>query len=353
MLLPLFGAAWLLLGASLAPAAGPLDEEGHLSRESASPKNGVNPKNGASWSRSGTSALLERTVPNRALKAAPGRFTAKVSVGMVVVPAVVLDRKGRPVPNLRPDDFTLEEDGETQRIESFSQDLEAPLRIAFLLDVSGSMRTGGRFEDAKDAIRRFLGDLRGGDQAALIAFADRQVAVLAGFSSDPREALRYLEAVRAYGQTALHDAVAATPELVEEGPRQRSAIILLTDGVDNFSALSLDQALTAALLADVPIYCLGLSGAVLEPDPVPAEPGSADRALQLIAAESGGAFYRVRDPEALEAAIQEIARDLRSRYVLAYSPSRPPPAGGFRRIAVRTDRSDWRVRARKGYFAKP
>ena len=336
-----FAAAWAaaLFGSVFAapPASSePLDDQGHLVRNGS--KGEVLPAQTAELGR------VKAPAPAR-----PGTFAARVSVGMVLVPAVVTDRKGRPLLDLEQGDFRVLENDEPQSIAYFAAERDAALRIAFLLDVSGSMRTGGHFELAKQTVRAFLQRLGGADQAALIAFADRQVALLAGFSPDPGPALRYLEAVRAFGQTALRDAVAAAPELVEGGPAQRTAIVLLTDGVDNFSSLSLDQATTAALLAGVPIYCFGLDRPTAE---AAAERGAgAAHALRVIAAETGGRFHWIENAAQMEQTVAQVERELRGRYLLGYAPNQPPAAGGFRRITVELSNDQWRVRSRRGYFA--
>src|SRR5262245_48283569 len=209
---------------------GPLDREGHLDP-----------------ARTSTSSAAAKANEDKEVqKYLKGGYVERSSVDLVMVPAVVADHKGRPVLDLGPENFILMEEGRPQRIEYFARDLSQPVSIAFVLDVSGSMRMSGNADIAKGAVKTFLGSLRANDEASLIAFADRQVAQLTDFSTDRGELLKYLAAVKAYGQTALNDAVASTPEMVDRSHKGRKAIVLMTDGVDNYSSLSLEAALKAA-----------------------------------------------------------------------------------------------------------
>src|SRR5262245_20403902 len=204
---------------------GPLDREGHLDP-----------------ARTSTSSAAAKANEDKELQKYLGAgYVERSSVDLVMVPAVVEDRKGRPVLDLGPENFILMEEGSPQRIEYFARDLSQPVSIAFVLDVSGSMRMSGNDAAAKRAVRKFLASLRPHDEVSLIAFADRQVSTLTEFSRDRTPFLKYLNAVKSYGQTALRDAVAATPEMVDRSHRGRKAIVLLTDGVDNYSTLSLEN----------------------------------------------------------------------------------------------------------------
>jgi Ca-activated chloride channel family protein len=314
---------------------GPLDRDGHLGRRIVSPKT------------AGDDRDLDL---DKYLK---GGFVERSSVDLVMVPAIVADRKGRPVLDLGPDNFILMEEGRPQRIEYFARDLSQPVSMAFVLDVSGSMRMSGNVETAKNAVRTFLSSLRPNDEAALIAFADRQVAELTGFSTDRTELRKYLAAVKAYGQTALNDAVASTPEMVNRNHQGRKAIVLLTDGVDNYSSLSLEQALKAARAVDVPIYCLGFADESA-PNPDPKQVSQAEAVLRQVSEETGGSFSLVRTPEDVQAAISRIQEDLRNQYVLGYTPKAATRDGRFRRISLMVaDRINLTVRARKGYVLNP
>ena len=324
-----------ILLAGFTPAAGdqgPLDEEGHLANTGASRK-----------------SKEDREI-EELLK---GRFVEKASVDLVMVPAVVADRKGRPVLNLGPEDFVLYEEGARQRIEYFARDLSQPVSIAFVLDVSGSMRMSGKIGTAKQAVRYFLNSLRPFDEAALIAFADRQVAVLTDFTRDRTETLKYLSAVKAYGQTALNDAIAGVPGMVNRQRQGRKAIVLLTDGVDNYSMLSLGKAMAAARSVDVPFYCIGFADESRELTENKKLQTDAENVLRQVSDETGGAFFLIHDSNDMKEAVGQIQEDLRNQYVLGYTPPSSSRNGKFRRIALVANNGRYNVRTRKGYVLAP
>lgn len=279
-----------------------------------------------------------------------GRYVQTVSVDMVMVPALVLDRKGRPVLDLRREDFVLFDEGQRQKIDYFGVDRTEPLSVAFLLDVSGSMRMSGAIESAKEVVRYFLSRMQARDEACLIAFADKQVAMLTDFTADRVETLKYLNAVKAYGQTALNDAVAATPELVQSRERTRRAIVLLTDGVDNFSAMPLEQAMLAARTVDVPFYTIGFANHSADLDGGRPPETEAAATLRQIAAQTGGTFFLIHDPDEMKEAAARIEEELRSQYVIGYAPSASTRDGIFRRISLIAGGGRYSVRTRSGYL---
>jgi len=279
-------------------------------------------------------------------------FATKVRVDRVIVPAIVTDKKGRPIQGLKVQDFKLLEDKVPQKIDYFQVDQGDNVSIAFLLDVSGSMRLLDKIGEAREAIRFFLDGLKDGDSAALLIFADGEVQTIAPFGTPPAGILARLEAVKAYGQTALHDAIALAPGLVGADRRGRKAIVLITDGVDNASKVSLFEAMSAARRVDVPIYSIGFSGSVQSLRDGQDE-GSNAEVLKLISTETGGNFFWIDDPDDLKEAIHTVEEDLRSQYVLGYTPPHVKCDGSFRRIDLTVRRDRYRVRTRKGYVSGP
>lgn len=277
--------------------------------------------------------------------------TEDETVRMVLLPASVTTRKGRPVKNLRIDDFVLFEDAIPQDIRYFSAVASEPLHIAFLLDVSGSMRQSDKLVAAKEAIRYFLDTLRPDDRFALIGFADDQVSWITDFTSDRKRFMERLVVQEGFGQTALNDAAAATPRLVDEKILGRKAIVLLTDGIDNASRMSDWEAMTTARKVNVPIYAIGFTNL---PDHVRLS-GTTDPSLRLpamFARETGGQMFQVDDPIDLKEAAVTIAEELRFQYLLGYYPSHGDWDGRFRRIRLETA-SGRPVRTRNGYYAHP
>lgn len=269
-------------------------------------------------------------------------------VRLVLLPTSVTDRRGRYVRGLAEDDFRVFEDQVEQPIRYFSAESREPVSIAFLLDVSGSMRQLDKLQHAKEAVRFFVDQLRPDDRFGLIAFADEQVAWITDFTDDRERFLARLNVQEGWGQTALHDAVAAAPELVDASVDGRKGIVLITDGVDNRSRLTMDAALDIARRVDVPVYTIGF----LTLDEAVLEPGTVTTNLEVLAAvsdETGGRLFAVRDPDDLKEAVNRLDEELRFQYVLGYH-ARENGDPGFRRVQVEVDRRRVRVQTRAGYY---
>jgi Ca-activated chloride channel family protein len=274
-------------------------------------------------------------------------------VRLVLLPVSVEDRRGRRVRGLTESDFAVFEDRVRQRIEYFSVESQEPVAIAFLLDVSGSMRQLGKLEAAKEAIRHFVENLRPLDRFALICFADEQVSWVTEFTSDRERFLERLDVQRGYGQTALNDAVAATPRLVfEDDTEMKKAIVLITDGVDNVSRLTTEEAIDTARYSSVPIYTIGFS-ALPEYLISKGETVYNLRILRRFSGETGGALFVVHDPDELKEAVARIEEELRFQYLIGYYPTRRVWDGGFRKVDLRLRKNRLEVRTRSGYYATP
>jgi Ca-activated chloride channel family protein len=277
-------------------------------------------------------------------------YAEEEHVRMVVLPVSVTNKRGRVVRDLSKDDFRLFEDRIPQEIRYFSADRTDAIHVAFLLDLSGSMEHSGKLEAAKDAIRYFVETLRPGDRAALIGFADDQVSWITEFTDDRERFLERLAVQEGFGQTALNDAVAATPRLVDESIDGRKAIVLFTDGVDTASRMSDWDALKLARQVSVPIYTVGFTAV---PEALRRE-GTTQLNLRLMstfARETGGLLYAVHDPDELKEATAAIIEELRFQYLIGYYPTPREWDGRFRRIELDTGRDPWTVRTRNGYYA--
>jgi VWFA-related protein len=269
-------------------------------------------------------------------------------VSLVLVPTTVLDGRGRPVKGLGPEDFRLTDEGLPREIEFFATENDSPTAIAFVLDVSGSMAQGDRLERSKDAIAEFVGKLDPDDRFALIAFADDQVAWITEFTSDRQRFLDRLAAQYPFGQTALYDALAAAPRLVDEEVNGRKAIVLLTDGDDNASRLSGLRAVTIARKVRVPIYAL--FHAAYEESILPSRIRRAVDMLGRFCSETGGTLHVVHEPEDLVQAIGHVQDELDHQYVLGFRAAAKGDGPRFRRLDVQTRSSRHDVRSRSGYY---
>jgi Ca-activated chloride channel family protein len=259
------------------------------------------------------------------------------TVNLVEVYVTVTSADGEPIRDLRRDEFLVREDGVAQDVSTFAAG-EFPASIALAVDRSWSM-DGERLALARSAAHAFLGQLAPDDLVTILAVAT-ETEVLSPLSTDRAEQHRAIDRLRAWGTTALHDAVIAGLDAIQPASGRR-ALVLLSDGDERYSRATAGQALDHARRSDVLVYPLAL--------------GSRRPALFAeLAVQSGGRSFHLRDPRALRGALEQIARELRYQYFLGYSPSRPltSGAGEWRSIHVSVTRLGVRVRARDGYTAR-
>lgn len=268
----------------------------------------------------------------------------RVTVALALVQVTVRDAKGDFVKGLKQKDFQLLEDGVPQELVLFSEEPDAPIRVAFLLDLSGSMVFQNHLALARSGIRYFLDRLGPHDEAALLGFADGEVEVLAGFTSDKtilREALLSREA---YGQTALLDAVARAPGMVPRHGNARRAIVLFSDGVDNISRLAPGEAVSIARRTEVPVYSVGLLDEV---ERRRAQVGA--EALRRFSSETGGQVFLANDAYSVNKASRAVVDELKNTYVLGYYPSL---ADQTHALEVQVSCPGCVVTSRRGLYAK-
>ena len=277
------------------------------------------------------------------------------AVDLVTVAAVVRDRHGRFARGLRKEDFVVEERGVRRDLVDFRSDDNAPVRVALLFDVSGSMRLGTRIDDARQTARQLLSALRLGsaeDEAAVYSF-DMNLQSLQSFTSDARAIENALLRVKPYGQTSLYDAIALTAREVADTPPgdvHRRAVVVLTDGIDTSSELTPEKVAAYASEIDVPVYVLTVASDVDRDAMERSESiaGVAGGALRTIAHSTGGELFVTSAPAHESVAARQIVDELRHQYVFAFPAS---PGVGWRALSVRTKQKDLTVRARSGYSA--
>jgi VWFA-related protein len=278
-----------------------------------------------------------------------GGFAEEISVAWVLVPVVVRDRSGF-VHGLTKGDFHLRVDGRPVPIDSFDSGTETSLSLVFLQDLSGSMAGGGKIDAGRDALRNLISHARDGDEVAVAGFASGRLRVEVPFTRD----LEVLEEAMAvwdpYGTTALHDAVAWIPQISDEGRNPKRAVVLVTDGVDNASTFTPEQARNAVQRARLPVYVLGLGAG----EPGAARDGSGARVdtyallLERLARQTGGRYFAVSGPLEAARAVAVIADDLRAQYVLGF-PAQSQGPHQYRRFRVTVDGRNREVVHRLGY----
>lgn len=284
-------------------------------------------------------------------------ITHDISVTAISLAVSVQDKKGRYITDLTEEDFTVYENGKRKDITYFSHDFDAPLSLTVLLDVSGSMAIQDKLEESKEALRYLTTILLDDeDEISLLIFADEAVEVAAPFSKEKKESMSVLEKTEAYGQTALNDAVAVSPEFANRGINEKRALVLITDGIENDSRYSPEQAIEAARRVDIPIYTIGykipLSERYIKKYKVRSglSPSSIIDSLHRFSEATGGKAYFIDRPLELKNALRLIKRELSHQYIIGYT-SYTDLRNDFRRIKVVTKKKKYRVRTREGYFA--
>jgi len=262
---------------------------------------------------------------------------------VIAVTVTVRDTDGRLVEDLTRDAFKLYEDGRLQPITQFTSD-RVPVSFGILLDVSDSM-FGRRIQESREGIEEFiLNRLDAADEFAIVGF-NHQHRVLTPWTTDRTAAGRVLGPLVPTGSTAIYDALMAALPLVAKRTRQRAAVVIISDGADTASDVTLRDVRTALIRSEAFVYAIAI-------DPLGTPPLNTRvnvTALGEITEETGGRTLVVRSTSEMLAALSEIAEELDHQYLLGYVPPNATD-GVFHGIRVRAG-SDYRVRARTGYIA--
>ncbi len=280
-----------------------------------------------------------------------GKYTLRRDVQEVVLNATVLNDQGQLVNNLTKDDFHVFEDGVEQTIASF-QHSDVPVSMGILVDNSGSMRSkrGAVNAAALDLVRASNPE----DEAFVVNFSD-EAFIDQDFTSDLNKLRDGLAHFDSKGGTALYDAtVASADELSKGAKRSKQVLLIITDGEDNASGLTLEQTIRRVQDLGGPIvYCIGL---LFGDDGGAHEAREAKRALQLLSEETGGMAYFPKSLNDVDAIAGEVAQDIRSQYTIGYHSTKPASLGGYRAVRVLAhatgSKKNLNVRTRSGYFPK-
>ena len=288
-----------------------------------------------------------------ATAAAPAELTFRTGVERAMISAVVRDRQGKLVTDLRQSDFEVLDSGARRPITDFRAE-RAAVSVALLFDLSGSMQVAEKIESARRAARQVLAWLQAGrDELAIYSF-DTALHQLEPFALYREDATleRSLFGIAPFGMTSLNDAIAATAEAVATRPNSHRAVIVLTDGLDNNSQLSPAEVSGIASSIDVPIYIMavvspldhvGAATAVSTESPVPVGD------LADLARWTGGEFFLTSTDAQTALASRQIVDELRHQYLIAFEPAASRP--GWHPLEVRARGRQLVVRARGGYMA--
>lgn len=274
-------------------------------------------------------------------------YVLHTNVEEVVLNATVL-QGSQLVQTLKKDNFQVFEDGVKQNIVSF-QHTDLPVSIALVVDNSGSM------SKKRPAVNKSALDLveasNPQDEAFVVNFSD-EAYIDQDFTSNISKLRDGLSHIESRGGTALYDAVVASADkLVADAKRPKQVLVIITDGEDNASTLTLDQTIRRVQELSGPvIYSIGL---LFGDEMSHAEVRHARRALELLSNETGGIAFFPKSVEQVDEIAAEVARDIRSQYTIGYRSSTPSSQPGFRRVTVTAEAPGMgklTVRTRTGYF---
>jgi Ca-activated chloride channel homolog len=289
--------------------------------------------------------LLLLGVGTAAAQTAEPAVTFKSGVDLVSVTAVVRDKKGKVVRSLEPKDFTVAEDGHTRKIVSLQSDSNAPASIAFLVDGSGSMRLGEALESSRRICDWLLSTLdQKRDDASLFSF-DTRLLTLREFTGSVEHVRAGLKELNAWGATSIYDAIAGASAVVAERARNRRAVIVLTDGADNWSTYTPEEVAWIASTIDVPVYVFAVGDGV-NAEAGASNPTAPSSPLAELARSTGGDFFVAHSSALAVTGITRLVDELRHQYLIAFEPS---SVQGMRRIEIRTRKADYKVSSRKWY----
>jgi len=283
-------------------------------------------------------------------KDASGRYTLQRDAYEVRLNASVIDGSGRPVQTLDKDAFHIYEDGVPQAITSFRHE-DLPVSIGLLIDSSGSMYDKRASVDkaSLDLIR--LSNPK--DEEFLVDFSS-EAFIDQDFTSSIDKLQQGLSYIKSSGGTAAYDALVASADyLSKNGKNPKQVLIVITDGEDNASSATLEQAIRRIQDLDGPvIYCVGL---LFGDDTDKRESRHARRVLEQISEQTGGVAYFPKSLKEVDGIAAEVAEDIRTQYTIAYRSTNPPSKGGYRQIHVEAKGKGFGrldVRTRSGYYPR-
>lgn len=295
----------------------------------------------------------------------------RVDVGLVTISCAVTDKNGIPAKHLLPSDFILHDNGREQKIEHLWQEADLPLTIGLIVDVSGSQSTF--IDEHRQTVAKFLSQVLGPKDRAFLATVATEVKLvtdMTGSVEQLRRGVDQIEGLQMYGTqfgescmqsvplmgcggTALWMGVYAAARQKMRWANGRKALIVLSDGFDTGSPHTLDDAIESLQDASTVVYAIKF----VDPELTPAQVGvssrrkQASRGLERLTDETGG--YTFPNPEGkLEEIFSKIETDLRSQYVIGFTPPEAARDGRFHKLELKMTRDDLAVRARNGYYAQ-
>jgi Ca-activated chloride channel homolog len=273
-----------------------------------------------------------------------GNFVFHAEVQEVMLHATVVDDKQRLITNLEKNAFTVLEDGKPQVITSFRHE-DIPVAMGIVIDNSGSMRE--KRDRVNKAALNLVRSSNPQDQVCVVNFND-EYYLDQDFTADVNKLREALEKVESRGGTALYDAVVATADHMKKNAKlQKKVIFIVTDGEDNASRETLEQAVRRLQEENGPtVYAIGLLGEE--------KARRARRALQQMAERTGGIAFLPKTLDEVDEISRTVAHDIRNQYTIGYKPTTPKNVPGYRTVHVDAHAHGYNkltVRTRSGYYA--
>jgi VWFA-related protein len=271
-------------------------------------------------------------------------FIIRKTVDEVALHATVLDDKHRMVIDLTKGDFAVFENGQPQQIKDFHRE-DIPVSIGIVIDNSGSMRD--KRPAVNQAALNFVRASRSDDEVFIVNFND-EYYLDQDFTASLKKLQDGLEKIDSRGGTALYDAIVASADHLEKNAKlDKRVILVVTDGEDNASRESLEQAIRRLDVENGPtVYTIGLLGDEHQK--------RARRALQELAEHTGGVSFFPKDLSEVDSITREVAKDIRNQYTIVYKPGQGNTGGSYRTVRVEArapGHGKLFVRTRTGYYA--
>jgi Ca-activated chloride channel homolog len=288
----------------------------------------------------------------------PEGYKIRVEVNTINVPVTVRHPEGGFVKGLSQNNFLIFEDGEPQQIVYFTQE-GLPTRIALVLDASGSVNS--EWGTIKYATKRFVENLKPEDQFSLISF-NTEIKLKMDWGRKTDRVDPVLTSIYCKGNTKLWDAIYVVSNDVFKGIKEKKAIIIMSDGMDNESSVSYEEALQAAIRSEAAIYVVSKTEAIHQLylannqgsfyGGVPNDAFvQADLVLRKLAHETGGRVLYPNTFGQLDNIYAQVDEELRNQYTIGYISSNTAKDGGYRKISVGVKEKGAVVSARPGYYA--
>jgi Ca-activated chloride channel family protein len=279
--------------------------------------------------------------------------TIVIDTDLVQLDVTVIDQNGSPIMDLKEGDFSVYEDKIKQTIAHVNRE-EVPVSFGMVIDTSGSMKS--KLQTVSDAAVSLVKQMRTDDEAFLASF-NTEAELVQDFTDDRRELEDAIGQLYTLGGTALLDAIIVTSEYAnDKGKQRRKALVVISDGLEKNSSVKEKEVMEAIKEYEVQVYLVGFVDEDGEKSLFGKSPArKAKDLLSRLAEDSGGKAFFPQDVSEIPAIAAQIAKDLRTQYVVSYYPSNEKRDGTFRTVQVNVTPQGSRkliARTRRGYYAR-